>query len=620
MQKTLRGFFSLTGMLLMFIPMAFAQNGSVKGTVQDDETGDVVVGASVMLKGTTVGTTTDLEGNFLLEAVPVGTQTLSISFIGYNARDIRVNVSAEKISAAGVIRIGSQAIGLEEVSVIASVAIDRKTPVAVSTVKGAMIEARVGNQEFPEILRSTPSVYVTKQGGGFGDSRINVRGFDQRNTAVMINGIPVNDMENGWVYWSNWAGLTDVTSSLQIQRGLSASKLAVSSVGGNINIVTNATQMERGGSVSLAVGNDGYLKYGAVFSSGLSEKGWAFTLQATRTVGDGYVDGTAFSAYSYFASIAKKINEKHSLHLTALGAPQWHNQRTLGAFDGVTIETFEEKGIRYNPQWGEKSGDEFSWQKNFYHKPKIFINHYWSISDRTELATSAYVSIGRGGGTGDLGRINGAFRTSPQFRNEEGTVRWDDIINWNTGGSVPDFGADNVPWDDGGGFNGSYVGVNSNPGSGFIRRSSMNEHDWYGILSTLTHEIDDSFTLTGGLDARYYKGMHYRRVENLLGLAAFFDDDDINNPVKYVTGEGNDGDKIDYYNDGLVKWLGLFAQLEYSKDNLSAFVSGSYSNQSFQRIDYFLYEPAEQASDWEAFSGGTIKAGVNYNISENHNV
>ena len=77
----------------------------------------------------------------------------------------------------------------------------------------------------------------------------------------MINGIPVNDMENGRVFWSNWAGLSDVTSKLQVQRGLGASKLAVPSVGGSINIVTNAADFEKGGSASTTIGNDGYTKY-----------------------------------------------------------------------------------------------------------------------------------------------------------------------------------------------------------------------------------------------------------------------------------------------------------------------------------------------------------------------
>ena len=152
---------------------------------------------------------------------------------------------------------------IEEVVIVGGVtdiAKDRKTPVAVSTLKEAAMVEKLGNQEFPEILNSTPSVYTTKSGGGFGDSRINIRGFSQENIAVMVNGMPVNDMESTKVYWSNWAGLSDVTSAMQVQRGLGASKLAIASVGGTINIITRAADKKKGGTVSIGIGNDGYKK------------------------------------------------------------------------------------------------------------------------------------------------------------------------------------------------------------------------------------------------------------------------------------------------------------------------------------------------------------------------
>ena len=82
----------------------------------------------------------------------------------------------------------------------------------------------------------------------------------------MINGMPVNDMENSAVYWSNWAGLSDVTSAMQVQRGLGSSKLAISSVGGTINVVTKAADLRQGGSVSTGLGNDNYLNRAAVCS------------------------------------------------------------------------------------------------------------------------------------------------------------------------------------------------------------------------------------------------------------------------------------------------------------------------------------------------------------------
>ncbi|RME39089.1 MAG: TonB-dependent receptor, partial [Deltaproteobacteria bacterium] len=207
--------FVATLLLAAFALAGYAQN-MVKGKVADAETGEPLIGASVMVKGTDQGTVTDLDGMFELR-LDNGAYTLVISYTGYETTEVPVNVKGE--TDLGTIEVGFGAVGLSEVEVIASVAIDRRTPVAVTSLKGDYIAEVVGNQEFPEVLRKTPSVYVTKQGGGFGDSRINVRGFDQRNTAVMINGVPVNDMENGWVYWSNWAGLSDVTSRIDYQRG-----------------------------------------------------------------------------------------------------------------------------------------------------------------------------------------------------------------------------------------------------------------------------------------------------------------------------------------------------------------------------------------------------------------
>jgi len=165
---------------------------------------------------------------------------------------------------------------LEEVTVssgVIDVAVERKTPIALSIITSQEVQLKVGNLEFPEIMNKTPGVYATKQGGGYGDSRISLRGFDQRNTSFLINGQPVNDMENGWVYWSNWAGLTDVASGIQIQRGLGASKLAVPSVGGTVSIFTKSAEKARGGSFTQLMGNDGYSKSTIAYNTGVNDNG-----------------------------------------------------------------------------------------------------------------------------------------------------------------------------------------------------------------------------------------------------------------------------------------------------------------------------------------------------------
>lgn len=650
----------------------FAQ-GTITGVVVDANEQEALIGASILVKGTTKGAIADVDGSFRITGVAPGDVTLEITYVGYAAEQIELTV-ADGENELGLISMRSDAVGLDEVEVIASVAIDRKTPVAVSTISGEQVEAMVGNQEYPEILRKTPSIYVTKEGGGFGDSRINVRGFNQRNVAVMINGIPVNDMENGWVYWSNWAGLADVTSRIQVQRGLGASKLAVASVGGSINIVTNAADLERGGTASVSIGNDAYQKYGLSYSTGLSNSGWAFSAQATHTQGDGYVEGTMFRAWSYFASLTKQFNDQHMVSITALGAPQWHHQRLMpGSFDNITLRTFHDPdntgeagmnlGTDWNWFWGELDGEEFNWRRNFYHKPKAFVNHYWTISPRTDLKTSVYASLGRGGGTGPRGRLR---LDEPPFsifdsysglgqgvHDQNGHVRFDDIVRYNQGQAIPGWGqkvinpvtGTYIVSEDGRIYYDAQGNIVSDDkveydtrdasGSGFIRRASMNSHNWYGILSTLSHELNDNFNLVAGIDGRYYKGIHYRRVENLLGADGYSAKSDINNMSNIITEEDpaefgsfaassyKDGNNVlNYYNDGIVNWFGAFVQVEYSNDQLSAFLSGSASNQGFKRIDYFNYldSDPQQETDFENILGGNVKGGANYNIDENHNV
>ena len=202
---------------------------------------------------------------------------MKINYLGKSRLSVVIVLSAASVAFAQKDRDSINSKDIEQVVLtgVADIAKDRKTPVAVSTIKEAVIVEKLGNQEFPEVLNTTPSVYATKAGGGFGDSRINVRGFDQRNTAVMINGVPVNDMENGAVYWSNWAGLSDVTSAMQVQRGLGSSKLAIASVGGTINILTKSADKKREGNVMFGLGNAGYNKLLFSYNTGKGATGWS---------------------------------------------------------------------------------------------------------------------------------------------------------------------------------------------------------------------------------------------------------------------------------------------------------------------------------------------------------
>ncbi|SIP97535.1 Outer membrane receptor proteins, mostly Fe transport [Maribacter ulvicola] len=614
-------YFALAAFLMTVT--AFSQ-GPITGTVLDGDTNTPLPGATVMVKGTTNGTSTDFDGNFTINT-SAESGTLVVSYIGFNSKQIAFTASGN----IGSVVLEPNAEELEGVVVtgILDIAKDRETPVAVSTIRAAEIQEKLGSQELPELLKSTPSIYATKTGGGFGDGRVNVRGFDSRNTAVMVNGIPVNDMENGAVYWSNWAGLGDVTTAMQVQRGLGSSKLAISSVGGTINVITKSTEKEEGGTVTLGGGNDGYLKTTVAYNTGKSDKGFAASVLLGRTAGDGY---------NYFIGLGYEPNEKHNFQFVLTGAPQVHNQRTSSFFNVATLADHLEYGAKYNYNGGTLNGEEFGWRRNFYHKPITSLTWEWKASEKSTLSTSAYASFGRGGGTGDIGSgPSFGFASSSRYRiPETGQVDYDLISRFNGGEAVTFYDGNDYQLSPNG--DGEYITTSF--GDGLARRASINSHNWFGVIANLNTQIDEKWSYDVGVDLRSYKGIHYRRMDNLLGADGYFDDDDINNPT-HVIRDGDtidsdfssivnvfksidDEEKIDYYNDGLVRWTGAFGQVEYTDGVVSAFVQGGISNQGFKRIDYFNYLDSDplQETDWENILGGNIKGGANFNLNEANNV
>ena len=639
----MKNFPKILGLILFFTGSVLFAQTTITGTVND--VNGSLPGANVVVKGTSNGTTTDFDGNFSLE-VNNGKGVLEISFVGLAKKDIPFNATGAPITLGSILLSADENV-LDEVVVTGTIDIakDRETPVAVSTIRAVDIQKNLGTQEFPEILATTPSVYVTKQGGGFGDARINIRGFDQANTAVMINGQPVNDMENGWVYWSNWAGLSDVTTAMQVQRGLGSSKLAISSVGGTINVITQSSAAREGGMLATTFGNDGYMKFLGSYNTGLLESGFSASVLLSNTSGDGYIDGTKFQGSNYFIGLGYKVNEKHDLQFIFTGAPQWHGQKSFAPTiadhqkyqPGGTDLTATKPNRKYNSDWGYLNGKEYNMVRNFYHKPVMSLNWEWVMSDASRLSTVAYASWGRGGGSGEMGEINNR-RSFALPKTDKGLLPFDDIKAWNSGQSVPAFGVDRTTFD--GGFwntgNSGHPegGGGSGSDNGISRRASMNSHNWYGTIINFNHIINENWKFDIGTDLRTYKGIHYRVVNDVLGADGYIDYDNINDPKHIITSkdfvdvspswnpwDDIDGqEKIDYYNDGLVNWVGLFGQLEYTNDKISAFFQGSFSNQGFKRVEYFNETPGNQSTDYENIAGGNIKGGINYNINEYHNV
>jgi iron complex outermembrane receptor protein len=645
-----------TSLLFVFICFAFllkAQQDSSKvvlsGSIKDSETGEALIGATVLAK-VGVGVVADLEGNFVLK-LPKGYYTIEVSMLGYGKYTQKLKLYSNKN-----IDVKLESTMLDEIEVFADVAQIRETPVAFSSISAAKIQEELGSRDISMIANTTPGAYATSQGGGAGDSRVNIRGFDQRNIAVMVDGIPVNDMENGQVYWSNWDGLKDITKSAQIQRGLGASKLAVVSIGGTMNFITNGIESKQQMVVKKEWGNNRHNVMALSYNSGIINNKWGFTLAGTYKTGDGWAEGTFTNAYSYFFKVQYMPNPRHIISIGANGAPQSHGQRStkvpisvyskdmaknLGInYDSVvdkirtttryTTQTQGDRDLRWNSDQGILNGGIIGDRINYYHKPLININHFWKISEKTNLSTVVYASFGNGGGTG----------YNPTFSGRD---------------TLTGYYLVQTKYD----ANSTFLDANYHPTenkSTTILRSSNNNHRWFGLLSTATSKLNKLFTLTYGIDLRYFKGIHTQTVYNLLGGDYFvesgFNKNPNLNPNIYSNYIKKKGDIYGSNWEAINKWAGLFGQIEFKKDKWSAFLTATGSYSGYNRVDYYKRknlvlsdttyynaigygdtivhngttytrdskELKDASPGWKWQWGYTLKGGANYNINDHHNV
>jgi len=408
---------------------------------------------------------------------------------------------------------------LNEMEVVAS-RYNRKTPFTATTLDKKVITEQLGSRDIPNLLNLSPSVYSTNQGGGAGDSRLNVRGFNQNNTAILLNGVPVNDMENGWVYWSNWDGLGDASSNIQVQRGMSAVNLAVPSIGGTVNIITDPAAAKAGGFVKQELGSWNFLKTTVSANTGKMDNGLALSTTISRKTGDGFYDGTWTDAYSYYLGASYEVTKKDKLEFYVVGAPQRHGQnlyrQNMGRY--LDLDQIRDLGIGED-QYSEEAWNDYSRdgnlnsrrynqnispvdpayageqyfqmyrtfnksrfldealmeRENYFHKPQVNLNYYKTINEDLRWSTIAYWSGGKGGGTGTFGDVESSF--------DNGFARdWNRTIE------------ENITYND--------SSVEARKDYQGILRNSINQQWTVGAVSKLFYKVNEKLNIQFGIDAR----------------------------------------------------------------------------------------------------------------------
>ena len=435
------------------------------------------------------------------------------------------------------------------------------------------------------LLNSSRDVFNSIAAYNLGSLRYRVRGNDSKYSEVMINGISMNDPETGRPVFSNWGGLNDAFRNSVLVEGLGKTGAGFGGLGGLTAYSTRASQYRTQISLSYAFSNRSY-NHRAMASIGTGEMGNGWYLMAAasgRYAGKGYTEGTFYQGYSYFLSVEKKINDKHSIDLTVFGAP---SQR--GGSAPVVQEAYDLVGSNYyNPNWGYQTIDANGKQVirnsrvSTYHQPFAQLTWYWTPNKRTEFNTSFFYFGGPGGQTSlEWGEAADPrpdyYKNLPSYymTNAHSTaeieaqieawrdrdpkvtqIDWDALYNANRNHLFTVYNAN--------GQEGNTITGNA---SKYILAERHYDKMQTGNATYFKHEFAPNLLMTGGFAVSASRTHYYEKVNDLLGGDYYFD---IN---KYAENLESDECQTDLNNPNHVAKVGDIIGYNY------------YANRNYGRI------------------------------------
>jgi len=584
-------------LLVMLSQQLWAQY-VVTGKVVDSESGQALPNVQIVVEGSSSGGITDDKGVFRIEP-DVRKGMLQFAFVGYQTTMLSFSFKTESFIDLGLVQLSHRVVALDEVTISAGLA-DRTTdPVSVTEISSKTIRRQLNDKPLPLLFNTISGVYSTTSGGGSGDAVMSIRGFKQENVGLLLNGVPVNGVENGLVYWSNWQGLTDASASIQIQKGPGVANMAANAVGGSVNIITYNANKPQGGNIAYQVTSYGNQKISLALNSGKRPNGWSLSFLGSHENGPGYVDATFVKSWGYYFSATKRFSKTSKLNITLMGSPQQHGQRTLK----LSVQEVKLHGYRYNKDWGGYEGSMRNASQNFYHKPFLSVNHYLTFDDTKKWANSFYVSYGSGGGL-----WSESFNYAPSifsYRSPSGQLDWEAVYNNNAN------------------HGGSYVLANGDTVSGYsmnVQTKFLASHMVAGWLSTYEQKLGRGFKLVAGLHYRYFNSFLREEVSDLLGGKFFIED--YGWAVDGVAGRDQikmPGDIIRVNNNSVIHFMSAYAQLLYDSKHWNGYVSLNQNNNVYRRIDRFNYIE-NQKSEPVYKPGFDIRAGLANLFSDRHKI
>ena len=232
--------FLLLTILLFPLPASAADPGSLKGKITDKTDGEVVIGASAMLENTTLGSASDIDGNYTIQNIPADTYRLKVNAIGYTPFSQMVTINPGQTTTVNP-QLGQTTVMASEIVVGAALyEQDRlEVPVTVSVVTDEQIKEEP-NPTLDEVVENVPGVVVNRS-AGYGTSTIQIRGSNTfQGGAIgtrvqgLYDGFPINTPTTGEVVWTNVN--MNAADKVEVMKGAAATLYGSGAMGGVINV------------------------------------------------------------------------------------------------------------------------------------------------------------------------------------------------------------------------------------------------------------------------------------------------------------------------------------------------------------------------------------------------
>ena len=601
-------FYFLFGIFFVF--SAFSQQTIVKGSVIDASSNEPIPNVNVTIEGTNLSTTTDGFGMFSFTGdIPLGEQIINISKDEYltNRYPIVVNQG--------------QTVDITDMTLDIDVS-DSPDLFTITLADDELNSDTSGADNISGLLSASQDLFSRTAAFEFSSSFFRVRGLDSENGSVLINGIEMNKLFNGRPQWSNWGGLNDVVRNQELSIGLAPSAYNFGGILGTTNINVRASQYREGGRVTYSSSNRSYTnRIMASYSSGLMENGWAYTISAGRRWGnEGYQDATLYDSNSFFASVEKQINDKHSINFTSIYAP---NRR--GKSSPNTQEVYDLKDIRYNEYWGYQDGVKRNSRIKEVVEPILMLNHYWNLGSKTSVNTNVAYQFGKIGNSrldfagganpspsyyqklpsyfladSDGPDYAGAYIAEQEFIND-GQIDWNRIYDANLTNNI----------------NGDYAA--------YALYEDRSDDKQFTINSILNTELNDNIILNASVRYSNLESENFAEIIDLFGsTTGYLNVDafegyqfDLNNPDRVA----QEGEKFRYNFNLNSDILSAFAQGTFKYKKIDFHLASSVTNTTYQREGLYDHEAQPNSfgkSKELSFTGFGIKGGLTYKLTGKH--